>query len=628
MSEIPFRVLPAAALAAAAGERPRVLAAPVVAVVSGPGDPSLADLLTPCVTLRFGLHPGLVNWLVAVGWSVEEGETRVVARPRRRVRSSGDVQLDVVRGVFSAPLLAGFVPGASPVVEERSLLRASVQLRVSPSRLEIRFRPELLRFEDLESRWSPGQLVVGASSWFPFEALRRSSLVVRASPANPARALSFPPASLRLPAPVMESAPDALARVEALHLFHPVALDPDVLDVASMVAAGPADRAGLLPFQDLAVSSLLASGRGALLASPPGTGKTVIVAAALAERAAGPVLVAAPSAVVGQWVEELRRWAPGLSVGVTGSSDAVTKTLGRCDVVVGSSQVVGAWALTSRRRVPLLVVDEAASLIRSSRTSRGLWRLREFVDAAWALSGSPDERGSRGGVGKLLAWSRGVTALPDLPADEFGPLLVGHWRPNGQEQGGGVPRLRSAALACPSRQRFDFAAPSKLSGLAAVNATESLRASLASDPARQAAAAEVIGEHAAQGGRTLVFANSSSALSSLVDRLSASGISARVLPSAADRVERVGVLSAFATGSVSVLAVTPASQRGVNLQQADLVMHLDLPASRSEMRQRSGRAVRIGSPHAEVTELLCALPGSVEEDAVRRLLDGAEPGFL
>jgi superfamily II DNA or RNA helicase len=339
------------------------------------------------------------------------------------------------------------------------------------------------------------------------------------------------------------------------------------------------------------------------------------------------VLIAAPPAVVVQWVEEIRRWAPGLSVGVAGSSDVVTKSLGRCDVVVGSSQVVGAWALTSRRRVPLLVVDEAATLIRSSRTSRGLWRLREFADAAWALSGSPEERGSRGGVGRLLAWSRGVAVLPDLPADEFGPLLVGHWRASGQEQGGGVPRLRSAALVCPSEQRFEFAAPSKLSGLAAVNATESLRASLAGDPARQAAVAGVISEHVRQGGRTLVFANSASALSSLVDRLSAAGVPARMLPSATDRVERVGVLSAFAAGSVSVLAVTPASQRGVNLQQADLVVHLDLPASRSEMRQRSGRAVRIGSPHVEVTELLCALPGSVEEAAVRRLLAGNEPAF-
>jgi ATP-dependent helicase YprA (DUF1998 family) len=89
-------------------------------------------------------------------------------------------------------------------------------------------------------------------------------------------------------------------------------------------------------------------------------------------------------------------------------------------------------------------------------------------------------------------------------------------------------------------------------------------------------------------------------------------------------LHRVRVLSAFDEGIVSEPAVPPASQRGVNLQRADLVVHLDLPASESEFVQRNGRAARIGSRHQRVDVLVPYLAGTVDETWTRALLAGGE----
>ena len=615
-------VLPVSAVVAASGSRPRQLASPLVGVLSGPLSPGVADLLTSCVAVRPALHPGLLGWLTTAGWSSTTHPNRHVVKLPARVVSLEDARLDPFRGVFGNELLASFLSGATPTVIDGEVLGSATRLRISPSRLEVRSTVTHLRFEELLARQTTAVLLVGESSWFPLDALRRSALVVRSDPDNPARAVSVPPSSGVECDPVRESAADALSRVESLHLDHPVALDGDVLDAASMAAAGPADRLGLLSSQDLSVSGLLASGRGAVLASPPGSGKTVIVAAAVGERLAdGGVLIAAPTAVLSQWVSELARWAPSRSVGRAASVADVTPMLSRFDIVVASLQVAGSWGLTSRRRIGLLVVDEAALLARASQSSRGLHRLRHAAEAAWALSGSPDERGSRGGVARLLAWARGLPSLPDLSAAEFAPLVVGM----GSTEH--LPQLQSELLPCPSPVRFEFSSTTGLSGLARVNAVEALRGALAFDEHRRRTATARLAAHVEHGGRALVFSSYSAPLEALVVDLRQRALPARVLPAPADRVERVGVLSAFASGTIPVLCLTPSSQRGVNLQQADLVLHLDLPGSLAELRQRAGRAVRIGSPHREVLELLCALPGSPEEAAARRLLGGQEPGF-
>lgn len=63
---------------------------------------------------------------------------------------------------------------------------------------------------------------------------------------------------------------------------------------------------------------------------------------------------------------------------------------------------------------------------------------------------------------------------------------------------------------------------------------------------------------------------------------------------------------------VSLLLTTDLLSEGANLQEASVVVHLDLPWSPARMEQRVGRVRRIGSPHLVVTSYAIRPPASAE----------------
>jgi hypothetical protein len=93
---------------------------------------------------------------------------------------------------------------------------------------------------------------------------------------------------------------------------------------------------------------------------------------------------------------------------------------------------------------------------------------------------------------------------------------------------------------------------------------------------------------------------------------------ARVAGGPLTRTEAIARFAPVATGSrqptraesIQLLLTTDLLSEGVNLQDADTVVHLDVPWTAARMEQRVGRVARIGSVHGEVYVHLIRPPSS------------------
>lgn len=642
------RLLPYAALPTSGGFRPGQTRFPLVAVVEANGtvDTGLLNAARP-VRVKFVPHPLLVSELVSVGWSCDPPGSVLRLRPSPRdVHDPRLLPLKglVVTGAAADDLFAGLLVGARrrrvPVVAGSPV---PLTMTVSAGRLTC---PDsfTIGFEALERLVTlPGLLVTGDRSWFELERLMRTALRLVPAPGNPALVRSRFSGVLD----AVEDAGAAFSRLERMHLEVPVSVEDAVVDIASMVAAYPAGRPGLFPLQDRLVSVLLASESGVVLAPPPGSGKTVVAVAALAELRAGRVLVAAPSAVLGQWVDEFARWAPGLRVLRASSAEDLGKRLRRCDALVASHQVAARFLASSQVKLDVLVVDEAHALLRRSVTAQALFEAGGRCQRRWALTGSPGETASGGGVGRLVEWARGLPVGSVLAKDpqSLVPIVAGAFA--GGDVPGSVPELRVEMFPIePSDADTTFIAglcadrlPPK--GLARNRMLERVRVGLgdrcAVEPSsgssgelsgKLSAVVGLVVDHVSAAGSVLLFGSSLRSLSTVVDELVARGVPTRILPGADERLGRARTLAAFDSLDLRVLAVPPSSQRGVNLQRADLLVHLDLPQSMAEFDQRNGRAVRLASPHSTVRAVVPFLAGTLEARWVEGFLAGRDPSSL
>lgn len=628
--------------------KPRPLPSLFLAVLEPAKDPTVSLLLTEFpVSVRYCVHPLLVDWLTASGWEAELGsglgDYRVLRR-RPSPRTADDPALTPLR------VALGNEPRAAQDEVVRSLLvnsrRTTRQVGpflpiLSAGRVEAPRSTHLLRYDEvgpfLEHLRAAGGLACAAPAWFKLEHLARSTLMVHPSLDNPALSRS----RLGSVLDVLERPDSALARVEETHLQLPVAVHPDVIDVAAMAVAASADRPGLLPEQDRLASVLLASETGAVLAPPPGSGKTVIAAAALAELSPDTALIAAPLAVLGQWSAELARWAPNLSVGLARSVEQVATLRTRRQVVLASHQVMARSTARWRTKVDVVVIDEAHALLRRSETADLLRASRRLAKRAWAITGSPGESASAGDLASLVAWVRGLPSgsVQSAPKGSFAPILCGH--DESTRRGLNLPLLDIEPVGVPpspedlSAIAEVLADPLPARGLARRRRLEQFRLALGDpaaanlehppkNPSKRSQMVAAAVEHATSGTSVLVFSSSLQVLDSFVGQVRSCGLAAEVLPGSDSRADRVRVLSAFNEGVLSVLAVPPSSQRGTNLQRAGLVIHMDLPAIAAEFVQRNGRAARIGSSHPRVRVLVPYLTGTQDEAWTSALLAGSE----
>ncbi|MEM8903247.1 MAG: DEAD/DEAH box helicase [Actinomycetota bacterium] len=173
----------------------------------------------------------------------------------------------------------------------------------------------------------------------------------------------------------------------------------DRLRAGGTVAQDQPDRlrAELRPYQRRGLhwlSTITELGLGGCLADDMGLGKTVQVIALHLHRRArchadGPTLVVCPTSLLDVWIDELRRFAPGVVVHRHHGPSRALGTIGVDDVVVTS------YGVTRRdvtelgaRSWDLVVADEAQVLANpTSDTARAVRRLR--AGSRLALTGTP-----------------------------------------------------------------------------------------------------------------------------------------------------------------------------------------------------------------------------------------------
>jgi superfamily II DNA or RNA helicase len=144
------------------------------------------------------------------------------------------------------------------------------------------------------------------------------------------------------------------------------------------------------------------------------------------------------------------------------------------------------------------------------------------------------------------------------------------------------------------------------------------------DEARAAALLRIRVEH--PGERILAFAHYAETVRGLHRYLAHAGrvatLSARGVAIAAGRMRRADVLAQFVphdhrraipeSERIDLLVTTDLLSEGMNLQEASVAVHLDLPWNPARLEQRVGRIRRLGSRHQCVTIYSIAPPASAE----------------
>ena len=159
--------------------------------------------------------------------------------------------------------------------------------------------------------------------------------------------------------------------------------------------------------------------------------------------------------------------------------------------------------------------------------------------------------------------------------------------------------------------------------VAAVSALlEHCRSSPNPDVARAGALQRIRSDH--PGERIIAFCHYAETAAGLRRLMrSAPGVAmltARGAEVASGRISRESVLSQFTPGQpaasaaqrIDLLITTDLLSEGVNLQEASVVIHLDLPWNPARLEQRVGRVRRLGSRHDVVTVYAIAPPASSE----------------
>jgi len=117
---------------------------------------------------------------------------------------------------------------------------------------------------------------------------------------------------------------------------------------------------------------------------------------------------------------------------------------------------------------------------------------------------------------------------------------------------------------------------------------------------------EVVTALASGTARRILFTRTKHHAKKLAKRLTAAGIPAVDLQGNLSQPNRVRHLAAFSEGTVKVLVATDVAARGVDIDDVELVVHVDPPAEHKAYLHRSGRTARAGSAGDVVTICLPA----------------------
>jgi superfamily II DNA/RNA helicase len=121
----------------------------------------------------------------------------------------------------------------------------------------------------------------------------------------------------------------------------------------------------------------------------------------------------------------------------------------------------------------------------------------------------------------------------------------------------------------------------------------------------------VVAALASGTSRRILFTRTKHHAKKLAKKLTAAGIPAVDLQGNLSQPNRVRHLAAFSDGIVKVLVATDVAARGVDIDDVELVVHVDPPAEHKAYLHRSGRTARAGSAGDVVTICLPAERGDL-----------------
>ncbi len=428
--------------------------------------------------------------------------------------------------------------------------------------------------------------------------------------------------------------------------------------------------ATLRPYQELGfrwLHFLYQARLGGILADDMGLGKTMqALALACSLKEAGdldrPMLVVAPTSVLGTWAAEAARFAPGLVVRVVAQTSK-KRTQDLADLVEGADLVVTSYTLLRldeeeyiSQTWSAVLLDEAQFV--KNRQSRGYQSVRKLrARTKFAITGTPLENNLMDLWSLLSIVAPGLFADPVSFTDRYRrpiesgtdpsaltrlhrrvrPLML---RRTKETVAAELPPKQEQVLAVelsPSHRRlYDkqlAAERKKVLGLVGdlrrnritILASLTLLRQLALSPALvlpgQAAVSakidtlvELVTELAAEGHRALVFSQFTGYLGLVRERLAAEGIGASYLDGRTrDRAARI---EGFRAGADPVFLISlKAGGFGLTLTEADYVFILDPWWNPAAELQAIDRTHRIGQDkHVMVYRLVSA--DTIEEKVV------------
>ncbi|MEL6347536.1 MAG: DEAD/DEAH box helicase [Myxococcota bacterium] len=418
------------------------------------------------------------------------------------------------------------------------------------------------------------------------------------------------------------------------------------------------------------------SGVGALLADDMGLGKTVIsLALLLHRRQQGPILIVAPTSVGGNWMQEIRRFAPALPPHRLRDATDRAALIGNAavgDVVICSyGLMVSEAEQLAQKRWGTVVFDESQAL-KNPATQRHKVAARLDAEMRIALTGTPIENhlgelhahfavlnpgmlGSRATfranfqrpieagdhtvrrhlkalVSPYLLRRTKEQVLDELPSrtDINVPVEMG------AQEAALYEAIRRKALAeIEARDETDdaIAVLAQLTRLRLLACSPRLvDPAFASEGAKLATLGALIHNLQDGGHRALVFSQFVKHLTLIRAWLEERSIRYQYLDGSTPAKKRDQQIEAFQSGDAPLFLIsTQAGGQGLNLTAADYVIHMDPWWNPAVEDQATGRAHRIGQ-RRPVTVYRLFAQGTVEEQILalhqtkRSMADGILQG--
>ena len=423
-------------------------------------------------------------------------------------------------------------------------------------------------------------------------------------------------------------------------------------------------HAQLRPYQQEGyewMSRLAHWGAGACLADDMGLGKTLQAITLMQSRAGkGPALVLMPTSVLHNWQQELKRFAPALTVKILNQQGADRQQLvsgaDAGDVVLSTyGLLVTEGELLSQRNWSTIVLDEAHTIKnRDTQTSKAAMQLQ--ADFRLMLTGTPLQN-HLSEIWNLFQFANpGLLGSFQQFTDRF---ILPIERDHDQDRQRLLRRLLSPFLLRRTKDdvlnelpekteitlRIDLSADEQalydnLRQQAIANLEEGSKSALQTlaeitrlrqaachprlineklkIPSSKTAAFLHLAEELRQSGhRALVFSQFTSHLALIREALDKQDIPYLYLDGSTSSAERDRLVRQFQTGDEPLFLISlKAGGLGLNLTAADYVVHLDPWWNPAVEEQASDRAHRIGQERPVTVYRLIAA-GTIEEKIIR-----------